>query len=137
MAGSTATTTDTGAGTTRDRAVAISDTMHQIDAASFTRYTCDTIIGYQRWKTDEDKESAVNALVPKRRPKKFYSSISVALSGSNEFARSVISKTILKVDGSNISEKNPTFFIKTCVGDIAVFETISPVVLCRGLDSGA
>ena len=31
-----------------DRAVAISDAMHQIDADSFTRYTRDTLIGYER-----------------------------------------------------------------------------------------
>ena len=99
-----------------DRAVAISDAMHQIDADSFTRYTRDTLIGYERWKIDEGRESAVNVLVPKWRPKKLYSSSSVTLPGNNVFSISIISKNfvrnVLKVDGSNPSEKNPTFLLK-------------------------
>ncbi len=99
-----------------DRAVAISDAMHQIDADSFTRYTRDTLIGYERWKRDEGRESAVNVLLPKWHPKKLYSSSNMTLSGNNNFSLSTISKffvrNVLKVDGSNPSEKNPTFLLK-------------------------
>ena len=99
-----------------DRAVAISDAQHHIDADSFTRYTRDTMIAYARWKRDEGRDSAVNVLVPKWEPKKLYASTSVTMSGHNVLSLSRISlyfvRNILKVEGSNPSEKNPSFLLK-------------------------
>jgi len=97
-----------------DRAVAISNAQHHIDADSFTRYTRDTMIAYERWKRDEGGDTAVNVLLPKWEPVKLYASTSVTLSGQNEFSLSHISlkfvRNVLKVEGSNPSEKS-FFFI--------------------------
>jgi len=99
-----------------DRAVAISDAQHQIDADSFTRYTRDTMIAYARWKRDEGRDSAVNVLVSKWEPKKLYASSSVTLSGENTFSLSHISlmfvRNVLKVKGSNPSQKIPSYLLK-------------------------
>jgi len=96
--------------------VAISDAQHQIDADSFTRYMRDTMIAYTRWKRDKGRESAVNELVPKWEAKKLYASSSVTLSGKNTFSLSHISlmfvRNVLKVKGSNPSQKNPSYLKK-------------------------
>jgi len=74
------------------------------------------MIAYARWKRDEGRDSAVNALVPKWEPQKLYASSSVTLSGEIKFSLSRIStmfvRNVLKVAGSNPSGNDSSFLLK-------------------------
>ena len=95
---------------------AIYDANHSPTAKSYEKYTRDTSLKYNNWKTDNHVSSAVNVLVPVWKKKKFfgnevYGAGNLAEGSSLNYFAKMFVLNVLKVDSSNGDYRNPLTLI--------------------------